>query len=145
MTDYSDAFLADIFAATRHIAVVGASPKANRPSFGVMRFLLDRGYEVYPVNPGVAGQKILDRPAYATLSDIPAQIDMVDIFRQSDAVGPVVEESIAIGAKFVWMQLGVINVQAARQAEAAGLKVVMDRCPKIDLPRVAHLLPSKAN
>lgn len=142
MTGYSDAFLAGMFAATRHIALVGASPKPSRPSFGVMRFLLDRGFDVYPVNPGIAGQKIHDRHVYAALGDIPARIDMVDIFRQSDAVGPVVEESIAIGAKFIWMQQGVINIAAARQAEAAGLKVVMDRCPKIELPRIAHLLRS---
>ncbi len=145
MASYSDAFLAQIFAATRHIAVVGASPKSHRPSFGVMRFLIERGFELYPVNPGVAGQRILDRPVYAGLSDIPVQIDMVDIFRQSDAVGPIVEDSIAIGAKFIWMQQGVINVQAATRAEAAGLAVVMDRCPKIELPRLAPLLRGEAN
>lgn len=145
MVSYSDAFLAEIFATTRHIALVGASPKPSRPSFGVMGFLLHRGFDVYPVNPGIAGQEIHDRQVYATLGDIPDRIDMVDIFRQSDAVGPIVEESIAIGAKIIWMQQGVINVAAARQAEAAGLKVVMDRCPKIDLPRIAHLLPGKVN
>jgi hypothetical protein len=131
-----DQDLRHILTTTRRIAVVGASPKPERPSHSVMRFLIDRGFEVYPVNPGQAGQTLLDRPVHAHLRDIPAQIDMVDIFRRSEEAGPIVDEAIGIGAKTVWMQLGVVDEAAAARAREAGLAVVMDRCPAIDMPRL---------
>ena len=114
------------------IAVVGASDKQHRPVYGVMRFLQDQGYKCYPVNPRLTGQKILGEPSYASLSDIPEAIDMVDIFRNSKDAGPVVDEAIAVGAKVIWMQLGVINEPAAARASNAGLDVIMNRCPAID-------------
>lgn len=126
----------DVLENSRTIALVGASHKPERPSYGVMRFLINHGYVVYPVNPGLAGQQLQGRTVYADLAAIPDPIDMVDIFRASDAVGPVVEDSIRIGAKSVWMQLGVINDDAARKAHESGLKVVVDRCPAIEIPRL---------
>ena len=123
---------------TKVIAVVGLSPKPERPSFGVARCLQSRGYTIIPVNPGHAGQEILGETTYATLSDIPAdaRVDMVDIFRQSDAVPGIVDEAIAAlpDLKTVWMQIGVMNADAAATAEAAGLTVVQNRCPKIEFP-----------
>ncbi len=132
----SDAEIKDILISVKSIALVGASKKPERPSYRVMKFLISRGYELYPVNPGLAGTELLGRKVYANLSDIPAKIDMVDIFRKSDAVGPIVDEAVAQGAGVIWMQLGVINHTAANKAQDAGLKVVMDHCPAIEIPRL---------
>lgn len=129
-----------ILTAARTIAVVGLSPKPDRPSHGVAAFLQAKGHRVIPVNPGQAGGTILGEPVYASLSDIPADItiDMVDIFRASDAVPGVVDEALAAlpGLRSIWMQLGVMHDEAAAKARAAGLDVVQDRCPKIEYPRV---------
>jgi predicted CoA-binding protein len=136
MTDYPDALLERIFAETKTIAVVGASPKPERPSHGVMRFLQSRGYRCIPVNPGQAGGRINGETVYAKLADIPEKIDMVDVFRRSAEAGAVVDEAIAIGAKTVWMQLDVRDDAAAARGQKAGLAVIMDRCPAIELPRL---------
>jgi predicted CoA-binding protein len=136
MTEYPDALLERIFAETRTIAVVGASPKPERPSHRVMQFLQSRGYRCIPVNPGQAGGRINGEAVYARLADIPERIDMVDIFRRSEEAGAVVDEAIAIGAKTVWMQLGVRDDAAAVRGRKAGLSVIMDRCPAIELPRL---------
>ena len=134
--DYSDAYLRDILTSARTIAVVGASPRPSRPSHGVMRFLQRHGYRAIPVNPLAAGEEILGEHVHAHLADIGEPVDMVDIFRRSKAAGAVVDEAIAIGAKIVWMQLEVRDDAAAARAEAAGLRVVMDRCPAIEIPRL---------
>lgn len=118
----------------KSIALVGASDKPHRASYGVMAYLLSQGYQVIPVSPKLAGQKLLEQKVYATLADIPQPIDMVDVFRNSEAAFGVAEEAIAIKAKVLWLQLGVINEEAEKLATEAGLKVVMDRCPKIDIP-----------
>jgi uncharacterized protein len=131
----SDEDVAELLRDTRTIAVVGASSNPARASHGVMRFLLAYGYRVTPVNPGLAGQQLLGETVTATIADA-GPVDLVDIFRNSEAAGGVVDEAIAAGAKAVWMQLGVIDNDAAQRAEAAGLKVVMDRCPKIEIPRL---------
>ncbi|AJQ98742.1 MULTISPECIES: CoA-binding protein [Hafnia] len=120
----------------KSIALVGASDKPHRASYGVMAYLLAQGYQVIPVSPKLAGQKLLEQKVYATLADIPQPIDMVDVFRNSEAAYGVAEEAIAIKAKVLWLQLGVINEEAEKLATEAGLKVVMDRCPKIDIPRL---------
>ena len=135
----TDTLIKDILTATKSIALVGASKKPERPSYRVMKFLIEQGYDVYPVNPGLAGTELLGREVYATLSDIPAPIDMIDIFRKSDAVGPITDEAIEKGAKVIWTQLGVINPAAAEKAEKSGLKVVTDRCPAIEIPRLGLL------
>jgi predicted CoA-binding protein len=121
---------------TKTIALVGASPKAERPSNRVMKFLLDRGYHVIPVNPGQAGGQIHGQTVAATLADIKETVDMVDIFRNSDDAPGVIDEAIAIGAKAVWMQLDVIAPEAALKAQENGLVAVMDRCPAIEIPRL---------
>ena len=133
---YPDAYLRDILTSVRTIAIVGASPRPNRASHRVMHFLQRHGYRAIPVNPFAAGGDILGERVYANLAEIGEAIDMVDIFRRSEAAGAVVDDAIAIGAKAVWMQLDVRDDAAARRAEAQGLKVVMDRCPAIEIPRL---------
>lgn len=120
----------------RTIAVVGASDRPSRPSYGVMATLQRHGYRTIPVNPQITGEHVHGEFVFRDLHQLGDPIDIVDIFRRSDAVGEVVDDAIAIGAKAVWMQLGVVNEAAAAKAEAAGLKVVMDRCPAIDIPRL---------
>lgn len=130
-----DSLIDHIFKTVKTIAVVGFSANAARPGHYVAAFLQNRGYRVVPVNPGLAGQTMLGETVYADLASIPFPVDMVDVFRNSEAAGAVTDEAIAIGAKVVWMQLDVINEEAAARARAAGLAVVMDRCPKIELGR----------
>ena len=138
---YSDDTIADILREARVFAFVGASANASRPSYFAMKYLLGKGYTIHPVNPGLAGQTILGQPVYAALADVPAPVDVVDIFRNSDAALDVAREAIAhkdrLGLKVLWMQLGVRNDEAAAEAEAAGLKVVMNRCPKIEYGRLS--------
>ena len=134
---YDDAYLRRILRETKTIAMVGASANWNRPSFFAMKYLLDRGYKVIPVNPAAAGQEILGQKVYGSLDELPVKADMVDIFRNSEAAGPITDAAVRHGAKVVWMQLGVMNEAAAKRAEAAGLKVVMNRCPKIEHSRLA--------
>jgi predicted CoA-binding protein len=134
---YNDAYLADILLRSRTIAMVGASAKTERPSAFAMKYLLAKGFHVIPVNPGQAGETVQGQRVYASLKDIPEAVDIVDIFRASEAALGVTRETIDIGAKVVWMQLGVRNDEAAREAEAAGLKVVMNRCPKIEYARLS--------
>ncbi len=133
---YPDAFLRDILTGVRTIAVVGASPRPHRPSHGVMRYLQRHGYRAIPVNPFAAGGMILGERCYAALDEIGEPVDMVDVFRRSEFAGEVVDQAIAVGAKVVWMQLGVVDAAAAVRAEAHGIKVVMDRCPAIEIPRL---------
>lgn len=121
---------------TRTIAMIGASDRPDRPSYGVMAYLQDRGYRVIPINPQITGEHLHGEFVFRELSQIGEPIDMVDIFRRSEAAGDAVDQAIAAGAKSVWMQVGVMNEEAAARAEAAGLKVVMDRCPKIEIPRL---------
>lgn len=135
-SSYRPDLMRDIFTRTKTIALVGASNKPHRDSYGVMAYLQAQGYRVIPVNPGLAGQELLGEKVFAKLEDIPDTIDMVDIFRNSEAAAEAVDDAIAINAKTVWMQLGVINEDAAARATAAGLDVVMDRCPKIEIPRL---------
>lgn len=133
-----DTAIADILRTTRTIALVGWSPNPARASHGVARFLAARGYRVIPVNPGHAGQVVLGETVRASLAEISDPVDMVDIFRRSEAVLPVVQEALAAlpGLKTVWMQLGVENADAAALAEARGLQVVQNRCPAIEIPRL---------
>lgn len=134
---YSDAYIRDILVRHRVVAMVGASPKPTRPSYFVMKYLLAKGFEVVPVNPGHAGKTLLGQQIFGTLGDIGRPVEIVDIFRNSDAALSITKDAIAIGAKMVWMQLGVRNDEAAALAEAAGLKVVMNRCPKIEYGRLS--------
>lgn len=133
---YSNDYIRSILRESKSFAVVGASANPVRPSFFVVKYLIAKGYRVIPVNPGHAGREIAGQRVYAKLADIPEPVDVVDIFRNSEAAYAVTEEAIAIGAKVVWMQLGVRNDAAAKLAEAAGLKVVMNRCPKIEYARL---------
>src|SRR3954467_8997237 len=136
MPTTDDREIADLLANTRTIAMIGASDRPDRASYGVMRFLQGHGYRVLPVNPQITGEHIHGEFVWRDLSQIGMPIDIVDIFRRPDAAGDAVDQAIFVGAKAVWMQIGVINEEAAARAEAAGLKVVVDRCPKIDIPRL---------
>lgn len=131
----SDDLIRHVLSTTRRIAVVGASNKPARPSYEVMQFLIAQGYDVTPVNPGLAGSKILGRDVVASLADA-APLEMVDLFRNAAEVEEPVAEAIRLGAKTIWMQLGVINETAATAARAAGLTVIMDHCPAIEIPRL---------
>jgi predicted CoA-binding protein len=128
--------IADLLRNARTIAMVGASDRPERPSYGVMKFLQTQGYRVIPVNPTITGEHIHGEYVWRELGQIGEPVDIVDIFRRSEFVGPIVDQAIEVGAKAVWMQLGVIDEDAAARAEAAGLKVVMDHCPKIEFARL---------
>ena len=136
---YADSYIRGILSTVKTIAMVGISPKDNRPSYFAFKYLLERGYRMIPVNPGQAGEKILGQKVYAKLADIPEPVDMIDIFRASQFAPAVVEEALALKTKpsVIWMQLGIRNDEAAARAEAAGLKVVMNRCPKIEYGRLS--------
>lgn len=134
--DYDDNYIRDVLRDAKVVAMVGASANWNRPSFFAMKYMQQKGFRVIPVNPGVAGQEILGETVAANLAEIEEPIDMVDIFRNSEAAGAITDEAIAAGAKIVWMQLGVRNDEAAKRAEDAGLRVVMNRCPKIEYARL---------
>ncbi len=134
---YSDQLIRAILKRVETIAMVGASPNWNRPSYFAMKYMQEKGYRVIPVNPKMAGSPILGETVYASITDIPYPIDMVQVFRRSDAVMPFAEEAIAVGAKVLWMQLGVRNDEAAALAEQAALRVVMNRCPKIEYGRLS--------
>ncbi len=131
-----DEDIAELLMNARTVAVIGASDRADRPSYGVMQFLQSRGYRVIPVNPQITGEHVHGEFVWRELAQIGEPIDLVDVFRRSEEVGALVDEAIASGAKALWMQLGVIDEAAAAKAEAAGLKVVMDRCPKIEIARL---------
>jgi len=136
---YDDAYIGGILNSVKTIAIVGASANDVRPSFFVLKYLLNKGFDVYPVNPSQAGNEILARKVYARLTDIPVALDMVDIFRASDAVPGIVDEVLKLEPlpKVIWMQLTVRHDEAAARAEAAGIKVVMNRCPKIEYGRLS--------
>jgi uncharacterized protein len=136
---YSDSYIRGILNTVKSIAMVGISPKDNRPSYFAFKYLKERGYTMIPINPGQAGKEILGRKVYARLADVPEPVDMVDIFRAAQYAGPIVEEALALNPRpqVIWMQLGVRSDEAAAIAEAAGLKVVMNRCPKIEYGRLS--------
>jgi uncharacterized protein len=136
---YDDTYIRGILTTVKTIAVVGVSANISRPSYFVFKYLLERGYHMIPVNPGLAGQRLLGRMAHATLFDIPEAIDMVDVFRASQHVLPIVLEALRVRPRprVIWMQLGIRNDEAAGLAEANGLKVVMNRCPKIEYGRLS--------
>jgi len=136
---YSDSYIRGILNTVKTIAMVGISPRENRPSYFAFKYLMERGYRMIPINPGQAGKTILGQKVYAKLSDIPDPIDMVDVFRGSEHVLPIVQEAVALKPKpqVIWMQLMVRNDEAAKLAEDAGLKVVMNRCPKIEYGRLS--------
>ena len=137
-TSYSDIYLRQILTVTKTIALVGASSNAARPSHGVMRFLLARGFKVTPINPGLAGQELLGQKVYGKLSEIDHAVDLIDVFRNSDQVSGLVDEILALPhmPKTIWMQLGVVDHASAARAEAKGIQVVMNRCPAIEIPRL---------
>lgn len=131
-----DSEITQILKKIKTVALVGASDNPSRPSYGVMKYLLDQGFDVTPVSPKLAGQTLLGQKVVATLADIKHAVDMVDVFRNPEAAYEVAQDAIAIGAKTLWLQLGVINEHAAVLAKDAGMQVVMDRCPKIEIPRL---------
>ncbi len=131
----NDEVISRVLTRTKRIALVGASNKPERPSHHVMEYLLEQGFDVTPVNPGLAGQKLLGRKVVGSLTEA-GPLDMVDLFRNSAEVLAPVREAIRLGAKTIWMQLGVVNEEAAAEARAAGLTVIMDRCPAIEMPRL---------
>ena len=139
--DYSDAYITEILRTNTSIAMVGASANPNRPSYFAMKYLLGKGYTIVPINPGLAKQTLLGQPAFGTLSEVQEKVDMVDIFRNSEAALEITKEAIKLrdklGIKTIWMQLSVRNDEAAAMAEAAGLQVVMNRCPKIEYGRLS--------
>ncbi|HEY1637283.1 MAG TPA: CoA-binding protein [Rhizomicrobium sp.] len=141
MQSYSDELIKSVLRATKVIAMVGASGNEMRPSYFAMMYLLAKGYVIHPINPGLAGKEILGQRVYASLKEVPAPVDMVDIFRAAEAAPGIVREALAekdrLGLKTIWMQLGVINNEAAEMARAAGLSVIMDRCPKIEYGRLS--------
>jgi len=136
---YSPDYIREILQSVKTVALVGASNNSVRPSYFVMKYMLDKGYAVIPVNPGLAGQEILGQTVYATLKDIPQPIDMVDIFRNSEAAGPITDEALSLTPKpkVIWMQLSVRNDEAATRAEAEGVQVVMNRCPKMEYGKLS--------
>ncbi len=133
---YTDDFLRALLLRVRSVAIVGFSASPVKASYFVAKYLRDKGYTVYPVNPTIAGQEVLGLPVHASVKDLPQAPDMVDIFRNAEAAAGVTDEAIAVGAKVVWMQIGVRNDAAAQRAEAAGMTVVMNRCPKIEYQRL---------
>ncbi|MEQ1616130.1 MAG: CoA-binding protein [Hyphomicrobiaceae bacterium] len=138
---YSDDYVADILRGAKSIAMIGASANTSRPSYFAMKYLIGKGYRVVPINPGLVGQQILGQSVVATLADVAGPVEIVDIFRNSEAALEITREAIQLkdqlGIKVVWMQLGVRNSEAAAEAEAAGLKVIMNRCPKIEYGRLS--------
>ena len=136
---YSPDYIREILRGVKTIALVGASANSTRPSYFVMKYLMEKGYTVIPINPGMAGQELLGQKTYATLADVPMAIDMVDIFRNSEAALQVTEEALKLSPqpKIIWMQLGVINDEAAAKAQAAGVLVVMNRCPKMEFGKLS--------
>eukprot|EP00539_Tryblionella_compressa_P010024 CAMPEP_0178802850 /NCGR_PEP_ID=MMETSP0745-20121128/14125_1 /TAXON_ID=913974 /ORGANISM="Nitzschia punctata, Strain CCMP561" /LENGTH=151 /DNA_ID=CAMNT_0020461829 /DNA_START=12 /DNA_END=467 /DNA_ORIENTATION=- len=139
----SEATIRRVLTSSRNIALVGASSKPERPSNYVMKYLLDIGYNVIPINPGLEGQELHGKVVYGSLSNVPDPIDMVDIFRASEAVPSIVDEAIALGGvKSIWMQVGIVNKEAAEKAKSAGMDVVMDACPKVQIPLLGISGPS---
>ncbi len=138
-SSYPNDYIREILKSVKTIALVGASQNPARPSWIVTKYLLERGYDVIPVNPGLAGQELLGKRVYGSLKEVPHPVDMVEIFRNSEAAGPITDEALALDPlpRVIWMQLSVKNEEAARRAEAMGVKVVMDRCPKIEFGRLS--------
>ena len=141
----SDEAIAQLLVQVKRIALVGASAKPERPSHRVMQFLLDEGYEVLPVNPGLAGQSLLGQTVYASLADLPTSVDMADIFRDAASLPEATQDVVAAGIPAIWTQLGVVHTEAERTGLDAGLQLVVDRCPAIEIPRLrdAGLLPAR--
>ena len=140
----SDKAIARLLLQAKRIALVGASAKPERPSHRVMQFLLDEGYEVLPINPGLTGQRLLGQQVYASLAELPTRVDMADIFRDAASLPGVTQDVVAAGIPAMWTQLGVVHSQAEQTAVRAGLQMVVDRCPAIEIPRLrdAGLLPA---
>ena len=141
----SDEAIAQLLLQAKRIALVGASAKPDRPSHRVLQFLLDEGYEVLPINPGLAGQQLLGQTVHASLADLPTSVDMADIFRDAASLPEATQDVVAAGIPAIWTQLGVVHTEAERTGLDAGLQMVIDRCPAIEIPRLRHagLLPSR--